>query len=244
MTEAVHLPNATPFDLIAEDAQSWIDEARHWADGKPVETQDQADAVSAIIEALRQSAKAADEQRKDENKPHDDAKVAVQAKYAPLFADPKTKAPGKVYAATDALKACLLPYLQEQDRIKREAEDKARQEAEEAQRVAQEAMQAAQASDLAAREAAEALAERAEVAQADAKAASKDKAHALGGSRAMGLRTKWTAKVTDYRLAARHFWQTNPEAFNAVIEKLAADDAREGRRSPIPGVEFVEEKVL
>lgn len=244
MTEAHHIPNATPFDLIAEDARSWIEEARHWADGKPVETQEQADSVSRIIDALRQSAKAADEARKIENKPHDDAKAAVQAKYAPLFADPKTKAPGKVYAASDALKAALQPFLLEQDRIKREAEEKLRREAEEAAAKAQEALRQAEASDLAAREAAEVLIEQAEAAQAEAKAASKDKAHAVGGSRAMGLRTRWIAKVTDYRLAARHYWARDPDAFNAVIEKLAADDAREGRRSLVPGVEFIEERVL
>lgn len=244
MTEAIHLPNATPFDLITESLSDLIAEAHNWADGNPVETQAQADDISRLIDDLNQNAKALDEARVEEKKPLDEQVNAIQTRYGLWIADRKNKAPGKVWKAVDALKACLLPFLQEQDRIKREAEDKARREAEEAARKAQEALQAAQASDLAAREAAEVLIEQADQAQADAKAASKDKAHALGGTRAMGLRTKWTAKVTDYRAAARHFWQTNPEAFNAVIEKLAADNAREGRRSPIPGVEFVEEKVL
>ena len=99
--EVIHLSNATPFDLIAEDADGLLTEARNWADGQPVASQAQADDVSRLIEALRLNAKAADDARKEENRPHDEAKAAVQAKYAPLWADPKTKAPGKVFKAID-----------------------------------------------------------------------------------------------------------------------------------------------
>jgi len=242
--QPLHIPNATPFDLIADDADDLLTEARAWADGEAIATQAQADEVSRLIEGLRLNAKAADDARKDENRPHDDAKAAVQAKYAPLWADPKTKTPGKVFKAIDALKAALAPYLRKLDDEKRAAEAKAREEAEAKAREAAEAMRAANAADLGAREEAEAKVAEAEAAARAVKTAEADKAHAVGGSRAMGLRTKWTARVVDAHAAAAHYWRTNPDAFAGLLQKLADDDVRSGKRSSVPGVEFIEERTL
>ncbi|RZJ40194.1 MAG: hypothetical protein EON87_18545 [Brevundimonas sp.] len=97
--------------------------------------------------------------------------------------------------------------------------------------------------DLEAREAAEAKVAEAEVAERAAKAASQDKAHATGGSRAMGLRTKWTATLNDPHAAAAHYWRLHPDAFNAVLQKLADDDVRAGKRT-VPGFTISEERVL
>lgn len=242
--EPIHLSNSTPFDLLAEHLEDLISEARNFADGQPVETQGQADAVSELIENLRTAAKDADAQRVIENKPHDEAKAAVQAKYAPLIADPKNKNPGKVWKAIDALKACLQPYLARLDAEKREAERIAREAADKAAREAQEAMRAAAANDMAARDAAEAKIADAEAAEKAAKAAANDKVHATGGTRAMGLRSVWKATVIDPHAAAGHYWRTNPDAFTALLQKLADDDCRAGKRSGIPGVEMNEARVL
>ena len=54
--EPIHLTNSTPFDLIAEHLEDLIIEARNFADGEPVASQGQADAVSALIENLRVAA--------------------------------------------------------------------------------------------------------------------------------------------------------------------------------------------
>lgn len=237
------LRNCTPFDLITTDADDLLTEARAWADGQPVETQAQADEVSRLIEALRLNAKAADDARKEENRPFDEGKAAVQAKYAPYFADPKTKAPGKVFSAIDALKAALAPFLRQQEEAKREAERLAREEADRKAREAAEAARAAAPDNLAAQEQADDLAREANAAARAAKAAQNDKAHASGGSRAMGLRTRWTATITDPAAAARHYWQTNPLAFGALLQKMADDDVRAGKRS-VPGVAITEERVL
>lgn len=244
MTAAHHIPNATPFDLITEDADSFLTEARNWADGAAIENQAQADDVSRLIEHGRKLAKAADDARKEENRPHDEAKARVQEKYAPLFADPKTKNPGRVFKAIDALKATLQPYLARLDAEKREAERKAREEAEAKAREAAEAMRAAAANDLGAREEAEAKAREAEAAERAAKQAAADKAHASGGDRAMGLRTVWKATVTDARSALAHYYRINPDAFLPLVQKLADDDVRSGKRSGVPGVEFMETRVL
>ena len=241
--EPIHLTNATPFDLIAEHLEGLIDEARNFADGEPVASQGQADAVSALIESLRIAAKDADAERVRENKPHDDAKAAVQAKYAPLIADPKNKSPGKVWKAIDALKAFLQPYLAKLDAEKREAERVAREAADKAAKDAADAMRAASANDLQAREEAEALIADAEAAQKAAKAAAGDKAHATGGSRAMGLRSVWKAELKDAQIAAGFFWKRDPSVFNAFLQKLADEDVRYGKRS-IPGFDVTETRVL
>lgn len=241
--QPIHLTNSTPFDLISEDAETWLAEAANYADGTPIETQGQADDVSRIIDALRKTAAAADDQRKVEVKPHDDAKKAVQEKYAPLFADAKNKTPGRVFTALDALRATLQPYLAKLDAIKREAERKAREEAEAKAREAQEAVRAADASNMIAREEAEALVRLAEAADKVARASEKDKAHATGGTRAMGLRSVWTATLTNAREAAAHYWTINPDAFNAFLQKLADDDVRAGKRS-VPGFTITEERRL
>lgn len=238
-----HIPNATPFDLIAEHLEGLISEARNFADGEPVANQGQADAVSALIESLRIAAKDADAERVRENEPHDKAKAAVQAKYAPLIADPKNKNPGKVWTAIAALKACLQPFLAKLDAEKREAERIAREAADKAAKDAAEAMRAAAANDMAGRERAEALVNDAEAAQKAADAAAKDKAHATGGSRAMGLRSVWTAKLTDPQVAAGFFWKQDATAFNAFLQKLADEEVRAGKRS-IPGFEITEARVL
>lgn len=241
--EPIHLPNATPYDLIADHLEDLIAEARNFADGEPVSNQGQADAVSALIESLRIAAKDADAERVRENKPHDDAKAAVQAKYAPLIADPKNKNPGKVWKAIDALKACLQPYLAKLDAEKREAERVAREAADKAAKDAADAMRAAAANDLQAREQAEALIADAEAAQKVAKAAAGDKAHATGGSRAMGLRSVWKAELKDAQIAAGFFWKRDPSVFNAFLQKLADEDVRAGKRS-IPGFDVTETRVL
>lgn len=248
MQEHIHLSNhppETPFDLISEEADDLLTEARAWADGQPVETQAQADDVSRLIDGLRKLAKAAEDARKEEVRPYDDAKAAVQAKYAPLFADPKTKKPGRVFAAIDALKATLVPFLRKLDEEKREAERKAREEAEAKLREAQEAARAAAANDLAAREEAEAKIAEAEAAEAVAKAAAKDKAHASGGERAMGLRTRHVGRIDDLSAAVRHYWRQDETPFRDLVQRLVDADVRAGRRGDaIPGVTVVEERVL
>jgi len=243
--EPIHLTNATPFDLIAEDAETWLDEARNWADGQPVENQKQADAVSMIIDALRKSADAAEKQRKVEVKPLDDAKAAVQERYAPLFAPATNKSPGKVHKAVAALKAVLAPYLRKLEEEKRAAEARAREEAERAAREAAEALRAANAADLAAREAAEEKVRQAEAADRAAKQAANDRAHANGGERAIGLRTRHVGMILDLNEAVKFYWRQDDKPFCELIQRLVDADIRAGRRgSAIPGVEIREEKVL
>jgi hypothetical protein len=241
--EPIQLRNSTPFDLIVESIEDLIGEARNYADGSPVETQGQADDVSRIIDGLNLNAKALDAERVVEKAPLDKQIAAIQDRYNIWIADRKNKTPGKVFKAVDALKASLQPYLAKLDAEKREAERVAREAVDKAARDAAEAMRAAAANDLQAREEAEALIADAEAAQKLAKAAAGDKAHATGGSRAMGLRSVWKATLTDSHAAAAHYWRTNPDAFTSLLQKLADDDVRAGKRS-VPGFDVVEARVL
>jgi hypothetical protein len=59
----------------------------------------------------------------------------------------------------------------------------------------------------------------------------------------MGLRSVWKATLTDSHAAAAHYWRTNPDAFTALLQKLADDDVRSGKRT-IPGFDVVESRVL
>lgn len=96
-----------------------------------VKTKEQADKCGNFADEFAKIEKAAEETRKAEKKPHDDAAAAVQAKWQPIV---KRAAELKAWA-----KKTSEPFLiAERDRIK--AEERAR--ADEAARIAREAAQA------------------------------------------------------------------------------------------------------
>lgn len=236
-------PPVSGFEAVKIHLDDLLTEAHAWADGTVVDDQAQADEASRLIDDLRKAAKVAEEQRLEEKRPLDDAIAEIQARYNPYIADPKTKNPGKVWKAIDALKACVKPYLDKLEAERRAAAEKARQEAEEAARRAAEAARAAAASDLAAQEEAEALVKAAEQAEADAKRIENSKAQAKGGERAMGLRRVYRAVMTDRKAALMHYAATQPDALVAFLQGLADADVRRAIRT-IPGFEVREETVL
>lgn len=223
-------------------------EAKNWADGTPVENQAQADEVSRLIEEFRLAHVAADNARKAENEVFDKGKAAVQEKYAPLIADTKAVT-GKTIKAQAALKAALKPYLDKLEAVKRAVEVKAREEAEAAAALAAAAMRKVADNDLEAREAAEELVEAARLASTAASRACNDKAHARGGSRAMGLRKTYTASVHDPRALLLHYWGgngqpgVNREPIVACLQQMAQQDV-DRKVHTIPGVTVVEGTTL
>lgn len=232
------------FETLRVNLEDHLDEARNWADGTPAETQEQVDEIARLIEELTQGAKAMDAERVREKKPLDDQIAAIQDRYNVWLAPLKNKVPGKVPMAIEALNAAKRPFLQELERQQAEAARKAREEAEAKAREAAEAARKADAANLAGREEAEAKIREAEEAARAAKAAEGAKAHAHGGGRAQGLRTKRVAEVTDANAAIRFYWQENPQPFLDLVQKLADDDARANRRvAEGHGVTFREERV-
>lgn len=241
--ESIDAPTKpTPFDVVSKRILDLYDEATLWLDGAKVDSQDLADGIANLTAELRKAAEAADEARIAENKPFDDGKAAVQAKYAPLIADTK-KQKGKAILAIEGCKAALAPWLLKIDQEKRAAAEKARKEAEEKTRAAQEAIRAAQRDNLAERAAAEELIINAKKAQRAAVKAEKSTATAGNGfGRSLHLRTVYTPVMTDMRAAARHYWTTRENEMEAFFQGLADADVRAGIRE-IPGFEIREEKV-
>lgn len=237
------LPNMTPFEALTLNLDDLLTEARNWADGEPVATQEQADTVAALIDQINQGGKALEAERVAEKKPLDDAIKAIQDRYNVYLAPLTNKAvKGKVPLAVEALRAAVRPFLLAKEAELEEQRRKAREEAEAKAREAAEAARAAAASDLAAKEAADAKLKEAEAAQRAAKEADKARAHTHGEGRAQGLRTRVVAEVTDMNAAIKHYWRTNPQHFEELVQKLADDDARQNRRSA-EGVTFREERV-
>lgn len=233
-------PEPTPYETVSSKADDLMTEARNWCDGAQVESQAQADEIAKLIDGFRKLTAEADEARKEENRPFDEGKAAVQAKYAPLIADTKAQR-GKLVIAVETLKKTLAPWLVKLDEEKRATAEKARQEAEAKAKAAAEAARAAQANDLAAQEEAAELIAAAETAQLDAKRAEKARAHANGGGRAMGLRTYYTPTLVNSRVALEHYVKVQPDTVKAFLIKLAETDIHEGKRA-IPGFDVAEEK--
>jgi len=227
-------PEPTPFERAEAQIIALFDEAKNWLDGEGITSQAQADDVSKLLDMIRKAKKAADEARAEEKRPYDEAAKEVQERYKPLLT--------RCDLAADAAKKALAPYLAKIEAEKRAKAEAARREAEEKARAAQEAIRAAALTDLAAREKAEALIQDAKKADAAAKRAENDKAHAKGGSRAVGLRTTYRPVMTDGREAARHYWIERRADVEAFFLSLAEKDVNAGKRS-IPGFEIIEEKV-
>lgn len=225
--------NPPPVEAHGMNINDLYDEAKGWLDGAQIETQDQADGLGKLLDHIRIARKAADEQRATEKRPHDDAAKAVQQAWKPLL--------DKCDLAASVARQALTPWLRKLEDEQRAARIKADQEAEAARLKALEAQRAAAPDDLVAQEAARILDDAASQAVKDAKRAGKAKAHATGGTRAVGLRTSWRAEITDATAFGRWAWQHRREDYMAFLTQLAD---REGRNGPaaIPGIIVHEER--
>lgn len=230
----------TPFDTVSEKINDLYGEAKNWLDGDPIETQGQADMVQKLLRDIQAAAKEADAARVEENKPFDEGKAAVQAKYAPLIADTKSTK-GLTVLAVEACKKALAPWLIKVDEENRRKAEEARKEAEAKAEAARAAMQQRQSLEDAER--AEALVREAKQAEADARRAGNAKASAKGEGRAVSLRDKYTPEVTDFTAYARHVWTAHRSDMEDFLIAHAAKLVASGARSGIPGVNVKHERV-
>lgn len=227
------LRNMSPFDEVAHEIESLYGEAKNWADGTAIENEDQHKAVSDLYDALHAAGKRADDMRVAEVAPLDEAKAVIQERFHPLIGDTK-RGKGKVVLGKAALNTILADWRKKVADAKVAAADKARREAEEERRKAEEALRAS-TGNLEARERAE---EQAALAKdAEQFAARKEKAASAG----LGLRTVWTAELTDLNAAVRHYWKLNSDVFASLVTHMAAQDVRAGKRE-IPGFTVTESK--
>lgn len=214
--------NPPAFDAYSMALDDAYDTAKDFLDGKPIETQGQADAIGRIMGEVRKLKKDADEARKDEKRPHDEAGAAVQAKWRPLLERADT--------ILTAAQRPLTAFLEKLQAEQREAETKAR---EETARKAQEAVEASRAAQgIEAVERARALEKAADKAAKEAAKLGKAKAHVTGMGRAIGLRSHQVATVTDHRALLEHVMRNDP----APLKAWLGDYAQKALPKQLPGV--------
>ena len=231
-----NLPPLTPFERLAKEAEDLLSEACNWVDGMTVESQEQADALDGLLAQIKAAAKLAEERRKAEVKPFDDAKAEVQSRYNGLIGDTKTTGKGKLVLAQEAILKLLTPWRQKIDEEKRAAAEALRKAEEEKRQAAMAAFaKAREANDLAAKLEAERLAAEAAAAEKAAKKADK----AVGQK--TGLRVVVTAEITDMSAFAKWAWVHDKAALEEHFAARANDLARAGRRD-MAGVNVTEQK--
>lgn len=231
--------NRTPFDIIKDDIESLYQEAKNYLDGDPISTPGIAADVDKLKGMIRAAIGKAESSRKNENKPFDDGKAEVQARYNELIGETKS-VKGLAIRALEACQAALTPWLVEQKRIKDEAARVKRIEAQRLFEEAQKTQQAANAANMLEREEADALLKQAANAQ---KGAAKAERYA---STATGLRTYYEAEVVDYAALDMHISFNDPEAVRAFNRAWAENTVKlHGSNAgslQIPGVVVHEKK--
>lgn len=225
--------NPPPFEAFSLHIEELIESAKQFLDGQPIETQGEADDVGKLLDMIRTAKKDADKERAAEKKPHDDAAKAVQARWKPLL--------DRCDIAADTAKKALVPWLEHLEAQQRADAEKARQDAEAKRQAALEAERAASAANLEAIERVELARKEAEQAERAANRTDKAKAHATGGSRAIGLRSYWIAEITDRRELLAHYMRTRADDLQAWLQDQADKDVRAGIRH-IPGALIKEER--
>ena len=229
-------PEPTPFEAVKAAVDDLTNEAQHWLDGSGVNSEAEAEAVGKLVVMIRKARTAADDERKAEKAEADKIIKEIQDRYNPILK--------RADLATDLAKRALTPWLvkvaQEKERIATEARAEAALKAAEAAELVRAA---AMAGSLAASEIADAAQADATRARQYANAKERDtaKVGAATGSRAVSLRSYWTATMTDDGLALQHYLATRLDDINALLADLARQDVAAGKRT-IPGFEITEEK--
>lgn len=228
-------PEPTPYEIASAAVDLIYGEALLWMDGATVDNQDLADGIGNLIAELRKAGKLADDNRKVEKKPHDDAAKAVQDQYKPLL--------DKIDRASTVCKTALGKWLAKVEAENAEKARVAREAADQARKAAEDAIRTRDAANLAQSEAAEALVAVAKKAERAASKAGNATANAGGmmGGRAIGLRTDYVAVMVDPVLAARGFWATHRPQVTEFMQGLADIEVRAGKRV-LDGFRIDEEK--
>lgn len=212
---------AQAFSLHLDDLE---EQAKQFLDGEAIANEAQAEAVSRLLSMARKAANDADEARKAEKRPHDEAAKAVQEKWRPIL----TKADD---IATTA-KRVLAPWLSKLEDEQRAAAETARLEAERLAAAAVHTAEVANPDSLADQTAVRIRRENAADAARAAKRLAKARPQAKGGERAVGLRSVWTAEVTNPVIFARWAWEHRRGEYLTFLDVLAAREATGPKNIP------------
>jgi hypothetical protein len=224
-------PPHTPFEVVQNSVDAVFEEAKHWLDGNPAQSQDDADAIAEILHLARQTEKDAASAKEAEKRPHLDANKEIEARFKPVLS--------RILAITSSCKQALAPWEADQEARRQAEAQAARDEAARKASAAQEAIRAA--AGVVEREQAEALLRDAKRADAIATKAENAKSETKIGDRAVSLRTSYRAEVTDATEYARFVWGENHGELITFLEGLAQRQVNAGRRN-LPGVTIREER--
>lgn len=230
--------NRSPFEMSKEAIEDLYSEAKNWLDGEDIASQEQADMVQKLLRDIQSAKKEADERRKEEVKPFDEAKAEVQERYNALIGKTKSVT-GIAILAEDACKEALAPWLRKVDEENRRKAEEARKAAEEKQRLAMEAMQ--NRKSLEDSEAAERAVQDAKAAEAEARKLGNAKASAKGAGRAVTLRDYYEPTVVNETEFARWIWTAHRDAMAEFLNTMAVKLVASGVHK-IPGVEVKHER--
>ncbi|NGO63934.1 hypothetical protein G6N76_09620 [Rhizobium daejeonense] len=223
--------NQPQYITIFTEIDDLYDEAKNWADGEAIASQEMHDAIEKLYNGLHEAGKKADDLRKADKKPLDDKIDEIQKLYNP-YIQPKK---GKVDLAKSSLGTLLAAWRKKvADEKAAEAAAKAA-EAAEAKRLAEEAIRSS-SGNLAAREEAEELLDDAKKLERGAKRADK------AATTWTGLRSVWVTTLVDEEAAIEWAWGVDSDAFRRLSLSLAEEKVRGGARE-LPGFSIVEDKV-
>ncbi len=223
--------NLPPHMVAFQTIDDLYEEAKNWADGEPIASQEMHDAITKLRADIHEAGKEAESLRVAQKKPYDDAIAEIQSIFNPYVQKDK----GKVDRAKKALDELLASW-----RVRVAAEKAAEaariaKEAEEARAKAEAAIRATSGNLEAREEAEEALAEAKKLERQASKA---DKAANTG----LGLRTVWECAIQDEEAALTWAYDRNPAAFLALVLDMAREQVRAGKRE-LPGIKIWSEKV-
>jgi hypothetical protein len=228
-------PEPIPFVECREEIDGLMIEARNFLDGAEIASQAEADAVARLLTMLSAATKRADERRRAEAKPHDDAKAEIQARWNRLIGDTKAGGKGTAVLAIEVCRKALLPFELAQKREREAVAARLRAEAEEARRNAALATQLASRTNLDERENAEAMAREAAQLDRQARKAEGAKSLTAGGGRAMSVAAKAVAVVTDPIEFSEWLFRNHPARFAELMGVAASEFTAAGLRG-LPGV--------
>lgn len=228
-------PPKSPFERIKEEIEDLFDEAKNFADGEAIASEEMAAAVTELHDSLHAKGKEADDLRIKEKEPFDLAAKEVQDRYNTLIGNTKTTGKGKVVLGKEVLQSLLTPWRNAVAAEKEAAAKKAREEADAIRKAAEDAIRAS-SGNLEEREKAEALLRDAKATEKDARRA--DKAATSG----TGLRTVYRVELVDVEKAMDWAYTRSPERFEAMALDMANETVRAGMRA-VPGFTVTEERV-
>ncbi len=219
-------PHIAAFKVIDD----LFDEARNFADGEPIDSDELHDAISDLREQLHEAGKVAEALRVAAKKPLDDQIAKIQSLYNP-YVQPKK---GKVDMGKASLDALTTAWRVAKAAAARKEADRIAAIAAAEQAKAQEALRAS-AGNLTARVEAE---EQVETSKAWAKAASRAEKAATTG---LGLRTVWRGDILDWDAVLDWAYARDQQRFRDLCQQMVDEAVRANVRT-IPGVNVIEDK--